>query len=192
VALLSHQVHYIAATRTKTKKETNNKDNTENQPKMPPSFGETVEQLRGKYQVLRDRADIFAPRGRKLQDMHVERVERFVFWYGSGPEAGTCIRVVDRPGTLSGDILRLRQSMPAIHGSFEVDGDQVYPIPYVPPVPDPVDDTDDLSSTMAHLPLIQPDPEKRHIKKVRYKSGVLNLLRCQGWVLSESAQVLAY
>lgn len=147
---------------------------------MSLPFEEAIKGLRAGYQTFRDKANIFAPDGREFHDMQIERVERFVFWYGNDPQSATCIRVVDRPGKLSGDILRLSKPIPAIQGNFEVDGDRIYPIPYVPPLPETVETTGNLSNVMACLPLINPDPDIHHVKRVRYASEISNLLKCQG------------
>ncbi|KAF7511030.1 hypothetical protein GJ744_005576 [Endocarpon pusillum] len=147
---------------------------------MPPPFEEAVKGLRARYQTFRDGTNIFSPNGRQICGMHIERIERVVFWYGEDPKSATCIRVVDRPGTLSGDILRLLKPMPAVHGNFEVDGNTVYPIPYPPPLPESDEAADDLSSAMARLPLVSPDPDKHHIKRVKYASEISNYLKCQG------------
>lgn len=127
-------------------------------------------------QTLRDRANIYNPNGRQLHDIHIERIERSVSWYGEDPESATCIRVVDRPGTLSGGILRLLKPIPTVQGSFEVDGDRIYPIPYPPPLPESDEATEDLSSAMARLPLVRPDPDEHHVKRVRYASEISNYL----------------
>ena len=147
---------------------------------MPPPFEEVVKGLRARYQTFRDEANIFDPNGRQFHDMHIERIERVVFWYGEDSKSATCIRVVDRPGTLSGDILRLLKPIPAVQGNIEVDGDTIYPIPYPPPLPESDEATDNLSSVMARLPLVSPDPDKHHIKRVRYASEISNYLKCQG------------
>ena len=145
-----------------------------------PPFEEVVKGLRARYQTCRDRANIFDPNGRKFYHMHIERIERAVFWYGEDPKSATCIRIVDRPGTLSGDILRLVKPIPAVQGNFEVDDDTIYPIPYPPPMPEPDEVTDDLSSAMARLLLLSPDPDKHHVKRARYASELSNCLKCQG------------
>lgn len=148
---------------------------------MSPSFEEAVKGLRARYQASRDTTNIFHPNGRKFHDMDIERIERVVFWYGGDdPDSATCIRVVDRPGTLSGDILRHLKPIPDMQGSFEIDGDMIYPIPYSPTVPKADGSTDNLSTMMARLPLINPDLDIHHIKTVRYASEISNLLKCQG------------
>ncbi len=66
-----------------------------------------------------------------------------IYWFEDGTDLGQCIRLYDIPGTLSGDILRLRRHLPVVSGHFEVDGDIVRPLdrcrePLELPVPEPL------------------------------------------------------
>jgi hypothetical protein len=87
---------------------------------------------------------------------------------------------VDIPGTLSGDILRLKQDLPQIEGNFAINGNEINMIETIPPRPIYDDDTDDISDELALLPTIEVDKDKHHLKKGKYKSEIQTLLKCQG------------
>ncbi|OAA82610.1 Protein kinase-like domain protein [Akanthomyces lecanii RCEF 1005] len=103
------------------------------------------------------------------------------YWYEYGDSArGQCVRIVDVPGTLSGDILRLRQQLPEKPGHFEVDGNDIRELDHCLPHPDFVgDDSENVSEVMASLPLLQVDAAKHFLKKPKYNSEIQNLKKCQ-------------
>jgi hypothetical protein len=103
------------------------------------------------------------------------------FWIKDGTPSGQCVRIYDVPGTLSGDILRLRQALPNHDGHFQVHGDNITPLDSLIPLPEDeyIDDSEDVSEVLEILPVVEVDPSKHFTKRSKYKSEVTNLLRCQ-------------
>lgn len=91
--------------------------------KVDRSFSEQVIQLRSDYQLRRENTNIARP----VIDLKSVSGQKpsVVYWYENGTEQGQCVRLNDVPGTLSGDILRLRRNLPSRSDHFEVDGDEV-------------------------------------------------------------------
>ena len=132
---------------------------------------------------MRDRSNLFPPGGLPLIAAHTEREHGTrieTFWRDDGTRQGQCVRLVDRPGTLSGDILRLRRDLPALPGHAEIDGDTVRALAVAPSVPaiEEEDDSEDLSEALVKLPVVDPDPSQHFVKRGRYRSEIENLLRC--------------
>ncbi len=153
--------------------------------KVDPEFSSQVVQLRSAYQQLRTNSNLFPPTGRPIVDVQVVAGEKpsVIYWYenGDGNERGQCVRLYDIPGTLSGDILRLRRDLPSVLGDFEIDGHVVRPLDaYLEPREPPKDDFEDVSDLIAHLPLVKVDTERYFTKKGKYRSEIHNLLECQG------------
>lgn len=128
----------------------------------------------------RERSNLGSGGGRQIIDIDVEEINDVLhstYWY-----ANQCIRLACIPGTLSGDILSLNQDLPASveSGNYEIIGDQILPLHNVPPLPDIEDDSEDLDTMLALLPLVEVDPSKHFVKKGKYKSEICNLLQCQG------------
>ncbi|KAF1963567.1 hypothetical protein CC80DRAFT_587949 [Byssothecium circinans] len=150
--------------------------------KTYPDFSDQVKQARSRYQELRARTNlcngvidavIRQQDGRKFM----------IYWYkdGTNTEKGQCVRIWDVPGTLSGDILRLRRNLPQMKGHFEIDGDTIRPLPeYLEQPPEPIDDSEDTSDLVASLPLVEVDKKRHFVKKGKYGSEIRNLLACQG------------
>jgi serine/threonine protein kinase len=88
--------------------------------------------------------------------------------------------LADIPGTLSGDILRLQQNLPALNGDYEITGNQIHPLKHAPLPPDPDDDSEDLTAILTSLPVVKVDSNKHFVKKGKCKSEIWNLLKCQG------------
>ncbi|KAJ5833606.1 hypothetical protein N7474_001917 [Penicillium riverlandense] len=145
-----------------------------------------VENLRTNYLALRNRSNLCPPWGKFAYEVLSERVGgRKVesFWYEDEQDEavfGTFVRLVDIPGTLSGDILRLLKDLPSIEGHFEIDGDIIRQIANPPKPPNREDDSEDLTPILARLPEIEIDPSRHFRKKGKYLSEVENLLKCQG------------
>lgn len=110
----------------------------------------------------------------------------YTYWFGD-----RCIRLADIPGTLSGDILRLKRNLPSSvdHGDHEIIGDEIRPLVNAPPPKREDSDSEyesdpengsELESTLASLPVIEVDPSKHHVKQGKYRSEIRNLLKCQG------------
>ncbi|KGO75386.1 hypothetical protein PITC_080720 [Penicillium italicum] len=150
------------------------------------SFPKLVENLRSNYLALRNRSNLCPPSGKLAYEVLSERIGgRMVesFWYEDEQDEtafGTFVRLVDIPGSLSGDILRLHRDLPLIEGHFEVDGDVIRQITNPPQPPIREEDSEDLTPILARLPEIEIDASRHFTKKGRYRSEVENLLKCQG------------
>ncbi|KAI0479490.1 kinase-like domain-containing protein [Xylariaceae sp. FL0804] len=96
---------------------------------------------------------------------------------------GQCVRIFDVPGTLSGDILRLYRNLPPLSSHSEIDGDDipVRPLDCCLEHPELLEDeSEDVNEHVSQLPLICVDPKKHFVKKGKYRSEIVNLIRCQG------------
>ncbi|KAI1780299.1 hypothetical protein F4818DRAFT_395304 [Hypoxylon cercidicola] len=154
-----------------------------NQMPSEDPFVKEVQRLRADYMMRREWTNLVPPTGRPIIDLNVDVVDGtiyYTYWYEDGTPRGQCIRLVDIPGTLSGDILRLQRNMPILNGDQEIIGDQIRPLEHAPSPPDLEDDSEDLSSLLATLPIIDADPSKHFVKKGKYQSEIQNLLKCQG------------
>ncbi|KAB8532583.1 hypothetical protein FH972_025528 [Carpinus fangiana] len=145
----------------------------------PSHFRQTVTSLRDEYMERRLNHDLY--RDGRMQDCVEEQVKRYTVWLENGGSEWQCVRLYDIPGTLSGEILRLRRGLPNVRGHFEVEGDIIRHLdqPPKPPVSDE-DDSEDVSFELEKLPLIEVDADLHFQKKPKYKSEILNLLACQG------------
>ncbi|KAI9822865.1 MAG: hypothetical protein M1826_000358 [Phylliscum demangeonii] len=152
-------------------------------PTSPDAFSVAVRGLRARYWEMRLRTNLFGPRGLEVMQEDSEcrdgiRIEKF--WRDDGTPLGQFLRLVDRAGTLSGDILRLRQDVPPLPGHAEIDGDSIRALAEAPPWPRrPVDDSELLTEALAPLPVITPDPALHFVKQGKYRSEIENLLKCQ-------------
>ena len=147
-------------------------------------FIQAVLHLRANYQKVRDRTRLVPPAGRPIIDLSIDvvgNIVHYTYWYEDGSDDGQYIRLADIPGTLSGDILRLRQDLPALDGNHEIIGDQIHCLRDAPkPPPMTVDTSEDLAAILGSLPVIEINPEKHFVKKCKYESEIQNLLKCQG------------
>ncbi|KAI9790169.1 MAG: hypothetical protein M1816_005369 [Peltula sp. TS41687] len=111
------------------------------------------------------------PGGRKFLNQHNERIDGpdiVSMWFeDEGTPNGLYVRLFDKPGTLSGDILCLRRDLPPLEGHIEIDGDTVRAVdnPPTPPEEEEEDDLEDLSADLAQLPLIEVDASKHFLKR---------------------------
>ncbi|KAI9747583.1 MAG: hypothetical protein M1815_004074 [Lichina confinis] len=147
------------------------------------AFSKVVDKLRAEYQTMRDNTNLFPPKGRVPISITGERVDgrdAMVYWFDDGTETGECVRIVDVPGKLSGDILRLHQNLPPFKGHIEIDGDEINAIENPSKAPEEEDDFEDTSAELALLPLIKIDGSEHFLKKGKYRSEIHNLLKCQG------------
>ena len=147
------------------------------------AFRQKVEQIRNDWARTRQASNLFPPIGKPILDMQNEPGEKasMILWYEDGTETGQCVRLYDLPGTLSGDILRLRQNLPEVNGHFEIDGNTVRPLHHSLEAPEPIkDDFENIDDLLNHLPLVNVDTSKHFIKKGKYRSEIENLLKCQG------------
>ena len=151
-------------------------------------FMDQVRQLRAVYQQKRDLTNLFSPTGPQTVDHSEEVIDStayFTYWYendGSVPgDQYRCVRLADIPGTISGAILRLDRNLPTgVAGSYEIVGDEIHTLTYVPPPPDYDDDSEDVKVALALLPEIEVDSHKHFLKKPKYVSEIHNLIKCQG------------
>ncbi|KAI9807718.1 MAG: hypothetical protein M1826_004485 [Phylliscum demangeonii] len=152
-------------------------------PTSPDAFSEAVRDLRARYEEKRKRTNLFSPGGPQVMEADSERRDGIrieTFWRNDGTPQGQCVRLVDRPGTLSGDILRLLRDVPPLPGHAEIDGDSIRELAVAPPWPtEPEDDSEDLTEALAPLPVVTPDPAQHFVKQGKYRSEIENLLKCQ-------------
>ena len=145
---------------------------------------EDVPRLRDDYIKKRDSTRLVS--GRRVLDTSIDRVDDIAYhtyWYHDGRPQGQCIQLADIPGTLSGDILRLRQGLPSLEGDHTIVGNHVRPLQNTPKLPEPYeedDDSEDLTATLGSLPTVKVNPDKHFVKKGKYESEIKNLLKCQG------------
>ncbi|KAK8002399.1 hypothetical protein PG989_002118 [Apiospora arundinis] len=86
-----------------------------------------------------------------------------ILWYEDGPDSDSeqCVRLYDIPGSLSGDILRMRRNLPEISGHFEVEGDTIRKLDHPLEAPEPIEDHfDNIDDLLECLPLLDTDPAK--------------------------------
>lgn len=143
-------------------------------------FTQEIQRLRVDYEGRKARSDLGSAGGRRLIDLSlglIDGVFCYTYWYEH-----QCIRLADIPGTISGDILRLQQNLPdsVDIGDHEIIGDQVRPLVDAPPLPELDDDSEELDTILAALPIVEVDSSKHFVKKGKYKSEISNLLECQG------------
>ncbi|KAI1124891.1 kinase-like protein [Nemania abortiva] len=148
------------------------------------AFASKVLQIREEYRGRRERANLFPPIGKRIIDSMNTRGDKpsVIYWIEDGTEQGQCVRLYDIPGSLSGDILRLRRDLPVVSGHFEIDGDTIRPLDRCLDPPEPIDiedDFEDVSDLVAQLPLVDVDTDKHFTKKGKYRSEIKNLLTCQ-------------
>ncbi|KAF2022143.1 hypothetical protein BU24DRAFT_488419 [Aaosphaeria arxii CBS 175.79] len=107
------------------------------------------------YRKRRQETNLFPPRGRPILEQMSESdsgpVPSETFWIEDGTPFGQCVRIYDVPGTLSGEILRLRQPMPQYDGHFQVHGDDITPLDSSIPLPEDeyIDDSEDTSEPLS-------------------------------------------
>ncbi|OAA60810.1 Protein kinase-like domain protein [Cordyceps fumosorosea ARSEF 2679] len=130
------------------------------------AFSQNVHHLRAEYEQCRLATNLFPPGGKPVLELDLQCGDKssMTFWYDDGTEHGQCVRIFDVPGTLSGDILRIRRNLPAMSAYPEVIDD----------------DSEDVSELVSKLPLVSVDPAKHFVKKGKYRSEVENLIKCQG------------
>jgi hypothetical protein len=147
------------------------------------NFAQQVFTLRAAYPAARDKHNLYGhgPNAYKIEERDEERINRrhiSVFWLSTGKY----IRLVDVPGSLSGDILRLKTDLPDVDGNFEIDGDEIRQIEVVPSRPGwwDTDDSEDVSKGLEALLTVEIDEDIHHLKKSICKSEIQTLLKCQG------------
>ena len=99
-------------------------------------------------------------------------------WYGDPPYY---VKLVGAPGTLAGDILRMKADLPRYNCDLEIMGNDVREVERKSLSYYEVDpDLDDCSEELAKLPLISFDAEKHFKKSPTYKQEIRYLLQCRG------------
>jgi len=99
-------------------------------------------------------------------------------WYGEPPYY---VRLVGAPGTLAGDILRLKKDLPRYNCDLEIIGDNVRESERKPMVYETVDpDLEDCSEELAELPVVAFDADRHFAKNTTYKQEIRYLLQCRG------------
>ena len=91
------------------------------------SVKEAVQSLRARYATLHEQSSLSNRYPLAVSSERVLGCDTICFWFEDGTALGQYIRLVDHPGTLSGDILRLRRDLPPFQGHFELDGDTGQP-----------------------------------------------------------------
>ncbi|KAI1149887.1 kinase-like domain-containing protein [Nemania diffusa] len=142
-------------------------------------FSREVKKIRAEYMERRDKTNL----GNYLDMEHEcgqKQKAAVVYWLDNGTGQGQTVRLFDIPGTLSGDILRLRANLPQRSDHYEIDGDEIHPLDAGLPLPEPdEDDSEDTDDLLASLPLVEVDRERHFVKKGKYRSEIVNLLKCQ-------------
>ncbi|KAJ5206635.1 hypothetical protein N7491_002750 [Penicillium cf. griseofulvum] len=150
-------------------------------------FAQQVQQLRAAYNDKRAQSNLTSSPGQRILNLDIATINGvtcYTYWY---QPSGRCLRLAVIPGTLSGDILSLEQNVPlsVLNGDFEIIGDQIRPLENIPPLPEPDDDSENLSALLTSLPILDihsdnVNPDKYFLKKSKYKSEISGLLKCQG------------
>ncbi|KAG6818334.1 hypothetical protein H0H93_005913, partial [Arthromyces matolae] len=98
-------------------------------------------------------------------------------------DATLFLRIVDDPGYLSGNILRLLVDLPYIEDHSEIIGNRIERTPFEPPYCGAVyreKARQDLTSLLNGLPIITFDDKIHYAKRCTYRSEVENLLQVKG------------
>ncbi|KAJ5715744.1 uncharacterized protein N7483_012925 [Penicillium malachiteum] len=148
----------------------------------PPNdpFNQEIQQLRADYEGRRNRSNLNSTPDQQIIDLSLDVVDGvlcYTYWY---EPSGQCIRLADIPGTLSGDILHLLRNIPVLEGDHEIIGDQICPLKNTLPLPELDDDSEELGTVLASLPVIKVNSSKHFVKEGKYQSEIRNLLKCQG------------
>lgn len=174
--------------------------------RLGETFSDVVLRLRAEYNEMKARSNLIPPLGRFPAEEATERVDGHLvesFWFedsgdattGAAPPSGDVqdplppppktiqyVRLHDLPGTLSGDILRLRRDLPAMTGHYEIEGNMIRPLAGAAPEPPtyPPDYDADVGELVARLPVVEVDPTRHFTKRPKYRSEITHHLLCQG------------
>ncbi|KAF8058014.1 kinase-like domain-containing protein [Lyophyllum atratum] len=103
------------------------------------------------------------------------------FWYARDyGEEPLYVKIIDQPGTLSGNILRLLADLPQLSTHSEIEGETIRSVPYHPPSDEPESDDEDTTPEVPDLPVIVFDEKIHFAKRSKYESEVFNLLKIKG------------
>ncbi|GLB42707.1 putative protein kinase domain containing protein [Lyophyllum shimeji] len=99
-------------------------------------------------------------------------------WYTRDDDDPLYVSIMDEPGTLSGNILRLLVDLPSLQTHSKIEGNTIRPIPYRSP-PECGCDTQDIRhhGKIRALPVVAFDETIHFAKISKYKSEVANLLK---------------
>lgn len=146
---------------------------------MDTTFEAQVYDLRKDFQSKRQRDLPFSNAGKTLKGFHESRQPPTLeIWYED-----QYIRIIDKPGTLSGQIIQLNEEIPLLKGDFGINGDEIFPLAdcrRMSTLDDDEDDIEDVSAELELLPLIEFDSKKHFLKQSKYKSEIRNAIKCQG------------
>ncbi|KAF8067496.1 kinase-like domain-containing protein [Lyophyllum atratum] len=101
-------------------------------------------------------------------------------WYARDDEEPLYVKIIDQPGTLSGNIIRLLADLPPLPTHSEIDGETIRSVPYHPLPEEPEPDDEDTTHEVLDLPVIVFDEKIHSAKRSKYKSEVFNLLKIKG------------
>ncbi|KAF4943500.1 hypothetical protein FGADI_13376 [Fusarium gaditjirri] len=155
----------------------------------PPSvsnpFEDEVRRLRAAYEKQREATRLVPPSGRPVLDLAIDVADgmtRYTYWYERDDDTAEpqVVQLIDIPGTLSGDILRLDANLPLRQDSYSITGDNIQSLTSPPPLPDFDDDSENISDVLSTLPIVDVDPNLHFVKKGKYASEIRNLIACQG------------
>lgn len=138
------------------------------------------EQFRAEQQLLwnedmklKDASNLF----QGLEDLKQE-TSVLHLWYDS-PSGELYVRIHDVPGTLSGDILRLKANLPPLTNHSMIEGDDTLSIPFQNrPLYDPKEE--DATDIVSQLPVVAYNDQIHFAKRCRCRAEVPNLLRAKG------------
>jgi hypothetical protein len=133
--------------------------------------------LRALYERKHDRSKLYCPR-----DILDERRDNGGYTVNYWFKDGQCIWFVDIPGTSSGEILWLdKYPPPDLLSDYEIDGGTFRLLTAELTFPELDNNSNNISNALALLPIDPaPDAAERYLKKPKYHSKILNLLKCQG------------
>ncbi|KAF5368188.1 hypothetical protein D9757_011313 [Collybiopsis confluens] len=92
----------------------------------------------------------------------------------------TFVKIVDVPGTLSGQILRLRANIPQLKTHCEIKGGIISPLPFKAKPSPIMEDAEPIVRPIHQLPLVTFDEKLHFAKECRAPNEVDNLLRAKG------------
>ncbi|KAF8070067.1 kinase-like domain-containing protein [Lyophyllum atratum] len=103
-----------------------------------------------------------------------------VYWYARDDKEPLYVKIIDQPGTLSGNILRHLADLPPLSTHSEIEGETIRSVPYHPPSDEPEPDDEDTTHEVLDLPVVVFDEKIHFAKRPKYKSEIVNLLKIKG------------
>ena len=139
--------------------------------------------LREKVEEKRNAIKLCAPAGPLMLDVLWDAEDKSqTIWYEDNACNLQGIQLFNKQNTLSGEILRLKKNPPIEMGGFlRLDGDSITKLSSPPSMRDiPAPDDEDLFDLVSALPVVEFNGQLHFRKRGKYRSEILNLLRCQG------------